>query len=94
MLPVLTKPFYYILSEHPKFLWGSSHCDWYLGLKFRDLTDALGLVSEVTTLACGRIHDHMLVQVTPSCVALCSMEGVSSSGSSSVPTESDNGAQQ
>ncbi|GMH32720.1 hypothetical protein BSKO_00554 [Bryopsis sp. KO-2023] len=47
------------------------------GPVFEDVTDALGLRADTPTLACGRICDGFLVQVTPTCVALCNMDTLS-----------------
>lgn len=44
------------------------------GEKFIDATDSVGLISETNTIACGKVSDGLLVQVTPSQVALCSVK--------------------
>ncbi|KAK9829276.1 hypothetical protein WJX72_004914 [[Myrmecia] bisecta] len=43
------------------------------GTTLCDVTDAVGLAETEQTLACGRVDDHVLAQVTHGCVLLCHM---------------------
>ncbi|KAJ0088978.1 hypothetical protein Patl1_32884 [Pistacia atlantica] len=42
-----------------------------VGLSFTDVTDSIGFLPDVCTLACGLVHDGLLIQIHQNAVRLC-----------------------